>query len=289
MSTVCILGAGELGGAVAHALARGGRVDRVHVFDEAAAVAAGKALDIQQAGAVEHSATRLDASGDPQRAAGADVYVVADRAGRPPVEWAGDDGVALLSRLVPLAGRAPVVFAGVLQGPLMLAAAGDLGVGRQRLIGSAPEAVRAAARSLVALEARCSPTEVDLAVLGVPGSFVLPWGEASIGGHRLERTLGQVQLRRLEAQLDGLWPPGPFALGLAAARTAEAILLTSRRRFDVTAVLDGEWGVRGGTGIVPALLSGAGIADTRLPELDTRERVRLDSVLASQAGPTSLL
>lgn len=279
MSTVCILGAGELGGAVAHALARGGRVGRIILFDEAAAVAAGKALDIQQAGAVEHSATRLDGRRELEGTQ-ADVYIVADRVGQLPAEWAGADGAAQLSRLLPLEGRAPVVFAGVSQGPLMLAAARDLGMGRQRLIGSAPEAVRAAARSLVALEARCSPTEVNLAVLGVPGGFVLPWGEASIGGHRLERTLGQVQLRRLEAQLDGLWPPGPFALGLAAARAAEAILLTSRHTFDVTAVLDGEWGVRGGIGIVPALLSGAGIADTRLPELDTRERVRLDTVLA---------
>ena len=47
--TVCILGAGELGGAVAHALARGERVRRVLLIDEAGSIASGKALDIQQA------------------------------------------------------------------------------------------------------------------------------------------------------------------------------------------------------------------------------------------------
>ena len=57
MSTVCIIGAGELGGACAHALARSERVRRVIILDDAAGVAAGKALDIQQAGAIDGSHT----------------------------------------------------------------------------------------------------------------------------------------------------------------------------------------------------------------------------------------
>ena len=62
--TVCIIGAGELGGAIAHALARGERVDRVRLIDDAGTIAAGKALDIQQAGAIDGFHTRLEGTRD---------------------------------------------------------------------------------------------------------------------------------------------------------------------------------------------------------------------------------
>ena len=52
---------------------------------------------------------------------------------------------------------------------------------------------------MVALEAQCSPTEIGLTLLGAPPrGFVVPWSEASIGGHALERVLTQVQLSRIE-------------------------------------------------------------------------------------------
>src|SRR5688572_15731132 len=99
MTTVCIIGAGELGGAVAHALARGERVARVVLIDAAGSVAAGKALDIQQSGAVEGFHTRLSGADDLTRVAGCAVCVVADRSGQPSTEWQGDEAVAMLGRI----------------------------------------------------------------------------------------------------------------------------------------------------------------------------------------------
>jgi hypothetical protein len=49
----------------------------------------------------------------------------------------------------------------------------------------------------------------------------------------------------------------------------------------VLAVLDGEFGVRGRVGAVPAFLATTGIVDTRSPSLSTRERVLLETVLGS--------
>ena len=147
-------------------------------------------------------------------------------------------------------------------------------------MGSAPDALTAAVKSMVALEAGCSPTEVGLTVLGAPPrGFVVPWSEASIGGYSLERVLAQVQLTRIDARLAGLWPPGPFALGLAAARVAEGLVTTSRRTFTLLTVLAGEFGVRGRVGVVPATVSGSGIVHTRAPTLNTRERVRVENAL----------
>jgi hypothetical protein len=91
MSTVAILGAGELGGAVAHALAERGCASRLLLVDAHGQVAAGKALDIQQAGAIRASSTKLDGTTDPTRVAGCGVCVVADRFGPPSAEWRRDD------------------------------------------------------------------------------------------------------------------------------------------------------------------------------------------------------
>lgn len=282
MATVCIIGAGDIGGALAHALARSERVSRVLLVDGSGQVAAGKALDIQQAGAIDGFHVRLDGTSDLTRAAGCAVCVVADRVGRPISEWSGEDALTMVKRLATYVGDAPIVLAGAEQAGLLLGAAREVHLRRDRLIGSATEALAAAVRAVVAIEARCSPSEVGLTVLGTPpNGFVVPWSEASIAGYALDRVLSQVQLARIEARTARLWPPGPFALGLAAARVVEACVQHSRRTFSVLTVLGGEFGVRGRVGALPAILSPVGIVHTRVPSLNTRERVRLETALGA--------
>jgi malate dehydrogenase len=278
MSAVAILGAGNLGSAAAQALASRERVARVLLIDAAAQVAAGKALDIQQSGAVDGFHTRITATDDSSSVTGVAVCIVADRANGP--EWHGEDALGMLGRVVPYLSGAPVIFAGVQQGELMRGAARELGLARHAMIGSAPEAFASAVRAIVALEARCSPNEVMLAVLGAPpAGLVVPWSEAAIGGYALERVLTQVQITHIEARVARLWPPGPYTLGIAAARAAEAIVTGSRARVSALTLLGGEFGVRNRLGVLPVLLERRGIADIRVPTLNTRERVSVETSL----------
>jgi len=280
MATVAILGAGDIGGATAHALAGSDCVGGLLLVDAVGSAAAGKALDLRQAGAIDGSHARLDGTDDGTRVAGCDVCVVADRVSAG--EWRGDEGLALLRQVAPFLGRAPIVFAGALQTDLLARAAGELAIDRRRLLGSAPEAFASAVAAIVALEANCSPREVLLTVLGVPPSgLVVPWSDASIGGYGLQQVLAPVQLARIEARVAALWPPGPYALGAAAARLVAAILSSSRRSFGVLTPLGGEFGVRGRPGCVPARVAPHGIVATRVPALSTRERVRVETALGA--------
>jgi malate/lactate dehydrogenase len=197
------------------------------------------------------------------------------------VEWHGDEAVTMITRLTPYLGEAPLVFAGAMQAGALLGAVRDAALPRRRVLGSAPEAYRSAVAAIVALEARCSPREVALAVLGAPERFVVPWSQASIGGYALDRVLSQVQLTRIEARAAKLWPPGTYTLGLAAARVTEALLESSRQSVIVVSVLDGEFGVKHRVGAFPVLLTSRGIAHTRVPSLSTRERVLLESSLGA--------
>ena len=282
MTTVAIIGAGELGGAAAQSLASRDRVSRVLLIDAASQVAAGKALDIQQAGPIDGYHTRLEGTSDLSRVTGCQICIVADRFGGRPAEWQGEEALALIARLAASLGDAPIVFAGAAHAELIGHASRELHLPRERLIGSGPEALASAVAAIVAMEARCSVTEVSLALLGVPpNGFVVPWSEASIGGYSLDHVLSQVQLARVEARTARLWPPGPYALGAAAARVAEAVLHSSRRSFSVLTALGGEFGVRGRVGTLPALLASRGIVHIRVPALTTRERVQLESALGA--------
>jgi malate/lactate dehydrogenase len=279
MSTVAIIGAGDLGGAAAQALAARGRVRRVMLVDAAGDVAAGKALDIQQSGGVAAGfRTMLASTDDFTRVTGAAVCVIADRSGKTASEWKGEEGLAMLGRVVPFLSGAPLVFAGAQQAELMLHASREGAIPRKRLIGSAPEAFASALRAIVAVEAQCSPKEVMLAVLGSP-PFVVPWSEASIGGYAMDRVLSQVQMTRIEARAARLWPPGPYTLGAAAARSVEAVLTSARERLCALTMLGDEFGARNRIGAMPVLLNEHGIADVRVPALNTRERVLLETSL----------
>jgi malate dehydrogenase len=284
VTTAAIIGAGDIGGAVAHALAARESVDRIVLIDDVEGAAAGKALDIQQACAITGAHTRLSGAREADRAVDADVLVIADRFGPASQEWSGEEGLRRIATLASLAPSAPLVFAGSTHAELMRQLAADTGVRTTRLIGASPEALASAVRSMVAMEAPCAPAEVMLSVLGAPpDGFVVAWSEASIGGHALERVLTPVQRTRLDARVQRLWPPRPYALGLAAATVVEGIVRTARRTFTVLSMLDGEFGARGRIGAMPVLVSEAGIVQRRMPSLSTRERVQLETALLASS------
>lgn len=271
-TVVAIIGAGELGASVASHLAHRDHVARILLVDDAGGVAAGKALDIQQACAVSGAHTHLVGTTDVSKASGCDVCVVADPAS------AGAD-LPALEHLGSFVHRAPFVLAAPLDARQFAHAVRETGLAPDRLLGSAPEGYAGAVRALIALEAGCSPGEIELAVLGTPSAFVVPWTEGSVHGSRLDQVLSAPQIVRLEALLPRLWPPGVGTLGVAAARIVEGLLGRSRRRASVLAMLDGEFGARGVAGVVPVRLGPAGLVRIEAPVLSVRDRTRVATSL----------
>lgn len=278
MKVVAIIGAGELGGALAYTVARRERVDQVRLIDEAAGIAAGKALDIQQAGPIDRFDTRVTADTDIRAAAGASVVVVADQAGPPAAEWSGEPGLAVVRRLAQQDPQSVVVCAGATQRLLVERGVNELRIPRERLCGSAPEALVSAMRAIVALETGGSPAEVSLSALGIPPDrVVIVWSEASIGGYSAERVLDPPRLARIARRLPVLWPPGPYTLASAASRVCEAVALGSRRSFCCFVVLDGELGARRVASAFPVRLGPQGVEGMGAPSLSVRERVLFEN------------
>ena len=287
MAFAAIVGAGDLGGAVAHRLARLDCVGEIRLVDDAADVAAGKALDLRPSAAVDGFVTRLVATADPRAAAGAAVVVIADAAGPPAAEWQGEAALALVERLWRLveADRSVLVCAGASHRWLVERAVRELGVDRRRIVGSAPAALESAAQALVGAAADVAPARVAVRVLGVPpDGMVVAWSQAAVGGVAASARLAPERLRALDRQIAAAWPPGPAALGAAAARVAAALVVGSRREHTCFVAVERPSGGLGPVLALPARLEPDGVREAALPPLSTHEQVRLENALASLAA-----
>lgn len=279
MQSIVVVGAGELGGALARQLAAADIAARVILVDEAASVAEGKALDIRQAAPIDGYTTPVTGSGDESAVIGASAIVVADRHGAAG-EWQGDQGLALVRRLSHLNQEAPIVCAGAGQLSIVERGVRELGISRRRLIGSAPEALRAAIVSMTALEARCTPSEVCLSVIGRPPSqIIVPWDEGAIAGRRAAAVLDPPAIARLDDRLPRLWPPGPLTLAAAASRLLEAAARRRPEGLSAFVAVSRDEGGAGLVGMVPILFDRHGVVRVLMPSLSARDRVRFESAL----------
>ena len=279
MREVAILGAGELGGATAHVLARRDVVRSIRLVDEAGSIAAGKALDIAQAAPIESFSTQMSGTADIASAAGASVILLADRSGAG--EWIGDEGAQLLKRLATLAPRAVLLCAGASAREMIDRAVRELRVERTRVFGSAPEALASGARALSALAANGSPRDVALSLVGnPPGQTVLLWEHATVGGIALTSLLAEPERQRLARRIAAVWPPGPYALASAAAAAIDAMSGRTRRTLTCFVGPDLSMGERTRTVALPVRLGAAGIERVMLPELGPRERLALEDATA---------
>ena len=274
MSFVAIIGSGALGGAVAHALALRDRIREVRLIDAEERIAQGKALDIRQSSPIDQFSTVTIGSGAIAAAAGAAAIVLADPASGGG-EFSGEAGLTLLRQLAGIESNAPIVCAGGSQRELIVRGVSELHIAEARLIGSAPVALESALRALAALPIDSSAVPIAVNVVGIPpDNVVVAWEEASIGGQPLTAHIPPHVIAGLNARLRGLWPPGTFSLGAAAAAIVEAIVLGSRRRFSCFVHIG-----NGRVAAMPVELGEDGVRRVIEPVLTRLERTRLENAL----------
>jgi malate dehydrogenase len=287
MREVAIVGAGELGGLVAHTLVRRNAVDLVRLIDDNGRVAEGKALDISQAAPVEGFAGTVAGSADLSGAAGADIVVIADRVGRPATpggpgikDWHEEEALTLVRQLNAIAPRALFLCSAVSHRELVERSVRELHIPRSRIVGSASEAFVAAATAIVALELDVSPRDVTLSILGVPPhQIVIAWEHAAVAGFALTGMMSEPTRRQLTRRIFALWPVGPYALASAACKVVEAMSGQSRRPVTCFVAPDDQAGVRARAAALPVRLGSSGIVEVMMPALSVVERVALDNAI----------
>lgn len=276
---MAILGAGDIGGALARQLAALDLVSRIVIVDDLAGVAAGKALDVAQSAPVDGYHTAMVGTADVSAVVGAAVIVLADTA-QPLAEWKDEAGLALVKRVAGLNQLAPIVCAGASQAGVIEKGVNESGIARARLFGSAPEALRSAITAIVALEAGAAAQDTSLSVLGRPPQHIIvPWDEAAIAGRTVTQVLNAAQIARLDARIARLWPPGPYALASAATRLIRTALTKSPRVHSALVAVTRDEGLPGRSAMMPVTLKPAGLASLVAPSLSARDRVRFETTM----------
>ena len=263
-------------------MAASGVAHRVTIVDDAVDVARGKALDIHQAGALEPSDADVAGSADLAAVVGRRSDRRSPTATDPaPSEWTGEDGLQLLARVRALNPRAPDRLRRRQPARRWSSAAVlEQGADRRRLVGSAPEALRAAVVALTSLEAGLRPAR-RVADPDWPASRrrrscrgPTPPSAASAAPPCSIR-------RRLRASTPGCRGCGRRARwrwAAAAGRVVRLALVGGPGSACVFAVPDqaGEIPRRGAALPVSFWPDGLRVV---VPQLSTRDRVRLEGVL----------
>lgn len=275
MNAVAIVGAGPLGETIARKLVDREAVRRVILVDPDEGRAKGKALDLMQSGPVEASDTRVEGRGSLKDLGPLDALVVAD-----PPELAGPESVPLrladfVRGLLPVLGEAPLVVASGEPASLVEAAI-EVGIARDRVLGSAPIAWSAALRRLIAEETGVEPTSVSATVLGLPPHLV-PVG-VTLGGGALEGSALMALRKALERLRQTI--SGPVSLAAAAARALAALAGVRPVVLPVVAGLDGAFGVRGLALGIPVRIARGRLLQAVDFELSPRDKVAFDNAAA---------
>ena len=287
---VTVVGAGNVGATCALELARRDVYDVV-VVDIIENLPQGKALDIDQMGAVSGFEPNVAGANDYDPTGGSDVVVIT--AGRPRAPgMSRDDLVTTNEQIVgsvtrEVVSRSPDAILVVVSNPLdaMCHVAKNVsGWPRNRVVGMAGILDTARFRTFVAWETGSSVKDVQTLVLGGHGDQMVPLVSATtVGGVPVRELVSEDRIAAMvERTAKGggeivqlLGTSAWYAPGAAAAQMVDSILLDEKRVLPCTAYLDGEYGIDGLYMGVPVKLGRGGAEEIVELELSDEEQAAL--------------
>jgi malate dehydrogenase len=287
---VTVVGAGNVGATCAQVLARRDYADVV-VVDIKENLPQGKALDINQMGAVLGYEPNVVGSNGYDETADSDVVVITAGLPRSP-GMSRDDLVTTNEKIVgsvteQAIAQSPDAILVVVSNPLdaMCHVAKNVsGWEKRRVFGMAGILDTARFSTFIAWETRSSVKDVTAMVLGGHGDQMVPVVSATtVGGIPLRKLVAEARIRELvERTAKGggeivnlLGTSAWYAPGAAAAQIVDAIMLDEKRVLPCTALLEGEYGIDGLYMGVPVKLGRAGIEDVVELDLSDEEQAAL--------------
>jgi malate dehydrogenase len=288
---VTIVGAGNVGATCAHVLAQ-----RYYCFvvlvDIMENLPQGKALDIDQMGAVLGYEPTVVGSNGYEETAGSDVVVITAGLPRSP-GMTRDDLVTTNEKIVKSVteqaiAQSPDAVLIVVSNPLdaMCHVAKNVSKWpRERVFGMAGILDTARFSTFIAWDTRSSVKDVQAMVLGGHGDQMVPVVSATtVGGVPLRKLVAEDRIAAMVKRtakgggeiVDLLGTSAWYAPGAAAAQMVDAVCLDEKRVLPCTVYLTGEYGIDGLYMGVPVKLGAGGVEQLIELELDDSEREALN-------------
>ena len=304
-SKIALIGAGQIGGTLAH-LAAIKELGDIVLFDIVDGVPQGKALDLSESGPVEGFNAKLKGASSYAEIAGADVIIVTAGVPRKP-GMSRDDLLGINLKVMDAVGvgikaNAPNAFVICITNPLdamVWALQKSSGIPYERIVGMAGVLDSARFRYFLAEEFNVSVEDVTAFVLGGHGDDMVPCVRYStVAGVPLPDLIkmGWTSQEKLDAMVERTRKGGGeivnllktgsafYAPAASAIAMAESYLKDQRRVLPAAAYLTGQYGVNGAYIGVPVVLGANGVERIVEITLDEAEKAMFAKSVASVNG-----
>jgi malate dehydrogenase len=293
---IALIGAGNIGGTLAHLAALKGLGDIV-LFDVVEGVPQGKALDLSQCAPVEGFDAEIKGSNDYADIAGADVIIVTAGVARKP-GMSRDDLLGINLKVMKAVGEgiknhAPDAFVICITNPLdaMVWALREFsGLPTNKVVGMAGVLDSARFSHFIADEFKVSVKDVSTFVLGGHGDTMVPVVQYSTVagipvpdliamGHSTQERIDAIvkRTRGGGGEIVALLKTGSayYAPATSGIAMAEAYLYDQKRLLPCAAYVEGQYGVDGLYVGVPVVIGAGGVEQIVEVKLDEEAKANL--------------
>ena len=295
---ITLIGAGQIGGTLAHLIALKGLADVV-LFDVAAGIAKGKALDIAQSSPVNGFNVKLSGTDNYEETKNSDVIIITAGVPRKP-GMTRDDLLGINLKIIKQVAEgikktSPNAFVICITNPLdvmVMALQKYSGLPKNKVIGMAGILDSSRFIYFLSEELKIPVSNIKSFVLGGHGdSMVAMLGSTEIGGKNILELVkeGKISKERLDQIVDRTKKGGAeivkylekgsafYAPAASGVEMAECYLKDLKKQLPCAVYLNGEYGTKDIYAGVPVIIGSKGVEKVIELDLSAEERKNFDN------------
>ena len=296
MSKISLIGAGQIGGTLAHLIGLKELVNEVVLFDVASGIAKGKALDIAQSSSVDGFNVKFSGTDNYEDIKDSDVIIITAGVPRKP-GMSRDDLLGINLKIIKQVAEgikvnAPNAFVICITNPLdvmVMAFQKYSGLPANKVVGMAGILDSSRFKLFLSEELNVPVREIDAMVMGGHGDTMVPLPRfTKISGKSLMDLLkdGKISEEKLEsinqrtrdggAEIVKYLEKGSafYAPAASGVEMAEAFLKDQKKLLPCAAHLHGEYGINNVYAGVPVIIGKEGVE--RIDEIDLNENEKTE-------------
>tara|TARA_B100001093_G_scaffold10261_1_gene9594 strand:- start:1075 stop:2040 length:966 start_codon:yes stop_codon:yes gene_type:complete len=291
---ISLIGAGQIGGTLAHLIGIKELVNEVILFDVASGIAKGKALDIAQSSSVDGFDVKFSGTDNYKDIKDSDVIIITAGVPRKP-GMSRDDLLGINLKIIKQVAEgvkqnAPNAFVICITNPLdvmVMAFQKFSGLVANKVVGMAGILDSSRFKLFLSLELNVPVNEIDAMVMGGHGDTMVPMPRfTKVSGKPLHDLIkeGKISQERLEeinqrtrdggAEIVKYLEKGSafYAPAASGVQMAEAYLNNEKKLLPCAVQLNGEYGVNNVYAGVPVIIGKDGVEKIEQIELDEKEK-----------------
>ena len=298
MTKISLIGAGQIGGTLAHLIGLKELANEVVLFDVASGIAKGKALDIAQSSSVDGFNVKFSGTDNYEDIKVSDVIIITAGVPRKP-GMSRDDLLGINLKIIKQVAEgikkySPNAFVICITNPLdvmVMAFQKYSGLPTNKVVGMAGILDSSRFKLFLSLELNVPVKEIHAMVMGGHGDTMVPLPRfTKISGKPLNELVkqGKISEERLEsinqrtrdagAEIVKYLEKGSafYAPAASGVEMAKAYMNNENKVLPCAAYLNGEYGVNDIYAGVPVVINNKGIDKIEVIELDQKEKEQFD-------------